>query len=135
MKKFSFGMPWSSSPPLPLSSFFSSCSPLLISQEVCCSITFSLLPLFQYAGIVIHEVWHTCQLTLYWICCFIGELDMSDKNPEIYEIDYRGPETHSYIPPPNRSGGLPFIHGENPRGHRKSKGLKGGKIGENVRSL
>ncbi|RVW39827.1 hypothetical protein CK203_074605 [Vitis vinifera] len=61
-----------------------------------------------------------------------GELDMSDKNPEIYEIDYRGPETHSYIPPPNRSGGLPFIHGENPRGHRKSKGLKGGKIGENA---
>ncbi|CBI32703.3 unnamed protein product, partial [Vitis vinifera] len=61
-----------------------------------------------------------------------GELDMSDKNPEIYEIDYRGPETHSYIPPPNRSGGLPFIHGENPRGHRKSKGLKGGKIGENT---
>lgn len=23
---------------------------------------------------------------------------------EIYEIDYRGPETHSYRPPPNRSG-------------------------------
>ncbi|XP_010253574.1 PREDICTED: uncharacterized protein LOC104594796 [Nelumbo nucifera] len=29
---------------------------------------------------------------------------------EVYEIDYRGPETHSYNPPPKRSGGRPFIH-------------------------
>ncbi|XP_058738154.1 uncharacterized protein LOC131610271 [Vicia villosa] len=24
---------------------------------------------------------------------------------EIYEIDYRGPETHSFVPPPNHSHG------------------------------
>ncbi|XP_057428151.1 uncharacterized protein LOC130721376 [Lotus japonicus] len=26
---------------------------------------------------------------------------------EIYEIDYRGPETHSSVPPPHHSGGHP----------------------------
>ncbi|KAI5425950.1 hypothetical protein KIW84_031683, partial [Lathyrus oleraceus] len=26
-------------------------------------------------------------------------------NSEIYEIDYRGPETHSFVPPPNHSHG------------------------------
>ncbi|KDP29092.1 hypothetical protein JCGZ_16481 [Jatropha curcas] len=31
---------------------------------------------------------------------------------EIYEIDYRGPETHSSVmPPPGRSHGWPFING------------------------
>lgn len=26
---------------------------------------------------------------------------------EIYEIDYRGPETHSFVPPPDHSHGKP----------------------------
>ncbi|XP_043693349.1 uncharacterized protein LOC122643836 [Telopea speciosissima] len=38
---------------------------------------------------------------------------------EIYEIDYRGPETHSNVPPPDRSGlggrGRPFVHYHDPR--------------------
>ncbi|KAL3839639.1 hypothetical protein ACJIZ3_024230 [Penstemon smallii] len=29
---------------------------------------------------------------------------------EVYVIDYRGPETHTYIPPPNRAGDRPKIH-------------------------
>ncbi|XP_042504736.1 uncharacterized protein LOC122081617 isoform X2 [Macadamia integrifolia] len=37
---------------------------------------------------------------------------------EIYEIDYRGPETHSYVPPPDRTGlgghGRPFVHYHGP---------------------
>ncbi|KAG8647277.1 hypothetical protein MANES_09G078021v8 [Manihot esculenta] len=34
--------------------------------------------------------------------------------PDIFEIDYRGPETHSSaLPPPGgRSHGRPFIHGD-----------------------
>ncbi|XP_019054189.1 PREDICTED: uncharacterized protein LOC109115044 [Nelumbo nucifera] len=35
---------------------------------------------------------------------------MNNLDREVYEIDYRGPETHSYIPPPNQSRGRPFIH-------------------------
>ncbi|XP_051152584.1 uncharacterized protein LOC127266393 [Andrographis paniculata] len=38
---------------------------------------------------------------------------------EVYEIDYRGPETHTYIPPPNRAAGdRPRIH------HRRKSKLK-----------
>ncbi|KAJ1387686.1 hypothetical protein SESBI_39753 [Sesbania bispinosa] len=31
-------------------------------------------------------------------------------NSEVYEIDYRGPETHSSVPPPHHSGGKPHSH-------------------------
>nr|XP_048321597.1 uncharacterized protein LOC107404226 [Ziziphus jujuba var. spinosa] len=42
---------------------------------------------------------------------------------EIYEIDYRGPETHSSIPPPDHSHGKPLIlERERAVGHPKSKG-------------
>ncbi|XP_012464223.1 uncharacterized protein LOC105783364 [Gossypium raimondii] len=34
-------------------------------------------------------------------CFFAGSFDVSDR--EIYEIDYRGPKTHSSIPPPDNS--------------------------------
>ncbi|KAL7596453.1 uncharacterized protein LOC111893118 [Lactuca sativa] len=34
------------------------------------------------------------------------KLPIAKVNSEIYEIDYRGPETHSYMPPPNESGGV-----------------------------
>lgn len=47
-------------------------------------------------------------------------------DPEVYVIDYRGPETHTYMPPPNRSGGgggggRPHIHHRNFVLRRKSK--------------
>ncbi|PSS23721.1 Topoisomerase 1-associated factor like [Actinidia chinensis var. chinensis] len=44
----------------------------------------------------------------------------------IYDIDYRGPETHSYLPPPNRSGGKLYIHRERTTTHRKFKGFRDG---------
>ncbi|KAL9235891.1 hypothetical protein vseg_010622 [Gypsophila vaccaria] len=31
------------------------------------------------------------------------------RNEDIYEIDYKGPETHSHLPPPKLGKG-PFIH-------------------------
>ncbi|KAI3523000.1 hypothetical protein L2E82_05599 [Cichorium intybus] len=52
------------------------------------------------------------------------KLPTAKLNSEIYEIDYRGPETHSYKPPPNRSGGvntnggplrIPMPHGRSKR--------------------
>ncbi|KAI7998816.1 hypothetical protein LOK49_LG10G01788 [Camellia lanceoleosa] len=52
------------------------------------------------------------------------------KDSGIYDIDYRGPETHSYIPPPNRSGGKQYIHQESTVTHRKSKGLRAGNGGD-----
>ncbi|MFS7908708.1 hypothetical protein Hanom_Chr01g00086301 [Helianthus anomalus] len=39
----------------------------------------------------------------FFICvdiCLIHSLFVS----EVYDIDYRGPETHSHRPPPNRAG-------------------------------
>lgn len=48
----------------------------------------------------------------------------------VYEIDYRGPETHSYIPPPDRSA-----HRQRLRAmpHRRSKGHRAGNAaGANV---
>ncbi|KAK9290843.1 hypothetical protein L1049_009021 [Liquidambar formosana] len=54
----------------------------------------------------------------------------SDLNSEIYEIDYRGPETHSYIPPPHRSGGRPHL-----TAHPESKGLGAATNGENGKNI
>ncbi|XP_021911370.1 uncharacterized protein LOC110825221 [Carica papaya] len=43
---------------------------------------------------------------------------------EIYEIDYRGPETHSSIPPPDHSHGRrPFIHHKTARRSPKPNSL------------
>ncbi|XP_057999536.1 uncharacterized protein LOC131178577 isoform X2 [Hevea brasiliensis] len=53
--------------------------------------------------------------------------------PEIYEIDYRGPETHSSaLPPPGgRSHGRPFIPGDQAAmAARNSKGN-----GENAKKI
>ncbi|KAK9124318.1 hypothetical protein Sjap_013920 [Stephania japonica] len=42
-----------------------------------------------------------------------GRFHMVDSKTDVYEIDYRGPETHSFVPPPDRSGGGgPWIHHE-----------------------
>ncbi|PIA38613.1 hypothetical protein AQUCO_02700082v1 [Aquilegia coerulea] len=47
----------------------------------------------------------------------------------VYEIDYRGPETHSFVPPPDRSNGSPFVHHESVMAHHKLKDPRGRKIG------
>ncbi|KAF5182572.1 hypothetical protein FRX31_027847 [Thalictrum thalictroides] len=52
-----------------------------------------------------------------------------DPANEVYEIDYRGPETHSFIPPPDRSTGSPFVHHESVMAHHKLKDPRGRKIG------
>ncbi|XP_021751625.1 uncharacterized protein LOC110717277 [Chenopodium quinoa] len=40
-----------------------------------------------------------------------GVAEMSKvKEEDVYEIDYRGPETHSHIPPPERFKRNPYIH-------------------------
>ncbi|XP_027174733.1 uncharacterized protein LOC113774387 isoform X2 [Coffea eugenioides] len=49
---------------------------------------------------------------------------MQKKELDIYEIDYRGPETHSYLPPPNRSNGRHNIHHQNVNAHSKSKDFR-----------
>ncbi|GJU54602.1 hypothetical protein Tco_1228316 [Tanacetum coccineum] len=52
---------------------------------------------------------------------------------EIYEIDYRGPETHSQRPPPNRYGNAP--HHKNRKMHPRSKRLATRNVIKKVRSL
>lgn len=55
-----------------------------------------------------------------------GKMDLFKMDSEIYEIDYRGPETHTYIPPPKGSKGKHNFHHQNMmlKHHRKFKGLK-----------
>ncbi|KAK6126032.1 hypothetical protein DH2020_040146 [Rehmannia glutinosa] len=50
-----------------------------------------------------------------------GTLHVKIMGSEIYDIDYRGPETHTYIPPPNRAGDRPRIHHQTSMARRKSK--------------
>ncbi|XVF07946.1 hypothetical protein REPUB_Repub06bG0183000 [Reevesia pubescens] len=64
-----------------------------------------------------------------------GSLVVSAEK-EVYEIDYRGPETHSSIPPPNHSHGhRHWIHRANdvlPPHKLSSKGLRtGAGVGNN----
>ncbi|KAL1541286.1 hypothetical protein AAHA92_25528 [Salvia divinorum] len=33
-----------------------------------------------------------------------GRMHAKNMGSEVYDIDYRGPETHTYNPPPNRAG-------------------------------
>ncbi|PNX84500.1 hypothetical protein L195_g040561 [Trifolium pratense] len=43
---------------------------------------------------------------------------------EIYEIDYKGPETHSFVPPPDHSHGNPHSpHHKTPAAATKVMGL------------
>ena len=59
---------------------------------------------------------------------------MQKKELDIYEIDYRGPETHSYLPPPNRSNGRLNIHHQNVNAHGKSKDFRAVRSGGKVRA-
>ncbi|KAL4591978.1 hypothetical protein LXL04_004955 [Taraxacum kok-saghyz] len=54
-----------------------------------------------------------------------SKLPTRKLNTEVYEIDYRGPETHSYMPPPDRSGGVNSNGGplQNPKPNARSKRL------------
>lgn len=51
---------------------------------------------------------------------------------EVYEIDYRGPQTHSSIPPPVNWRGKPLSHRKTAVEPSKSKGLGVGHIGGTV---
>ncbi|KAK2977580.1 hypothetical protein RJ640_007216 [Escallonia rubra] len=57
-------------------------------------------------------------------------LRTSDLDSGIYDIDYRGPETHSYLPPPNLYGRKHGFHQERSMKHRRSKGLRAGHAGK-----
>ncbi|KAL5740744.1 hypothetical protein ACOSQ2_029924 [Xanthoceras sorbifolium] len=54
---------------------------------------------------------------------------------EVYEIDYRGPETHSSIPPPDHSRGKPMIHREGAMEPPKCKGLRGCNVAANGKKI
>ncbi|XP_062168270.1 uncharacterized protein LOC133874383 [Alnus glutinosa] len=60
----------------------------------------------------------------------------SEVDLEVYQIDYRGPETHSSTPPPDHSHGKPLIHRKSSLAPRKSKGSRGtGNIGEKAKKI
>ncbi|PSR98184.1 Transmembrane protein 184 [Actinidia chinensis var. chinensis] len=59
-------------------------------------------------------------------CFSKGGFEVADMDLEIYEIDYRGPETHSYRPPPHRSTHKLSVHQDGTMTHRKFKGLRAG---------
>ncbi|KAK2657996.1 hypothetical protein Ddye_011048 [Dipteronia dyeriana] len=50
---------------------------------------------------------------------------------EVYEIDYKGPETHASIPPPDHSRGKPMIRHEATVDPPKCKGLRGCNVSPN----
>ncbi|CAA0829751.1 Unknown protein [Striga hermonthica] len=50
-----------------------------------------------------------------------GTLHVKNMGSEVYDIDYRGPETHTYLPPPDRTGQRPRIHHRASKAQRKSK--------------
>ncbi|XAR69050.1 hypothetical protein NMG60_11000503 [Bertholletia excelsa] len=56
-------------------------------------------------------------------CFSQGGLEVSKVDSEVYEIDYKGPETHSHNPPPSQSHHKLSAHQEGTVVHRKSKGL------------
>ncbi|KAM1576023.1 hypothetical protein ACFX10_032393 [Malus domestica] len=70
--------------------------------------------------------------------CFskVGGSDLMDT--DVYEIDYRGPETHSSVPPPHHYHGKkpkPLIHKENAMATPKPESIKGAKMGRKVKKI
>ncbi|EOA22389.1 hypothetical protein CARUB_v10003024mg, partial [Capsella rubella] len=58
--------------------------------------------------------------------CFAKEQTLTDS--EVYEIDYRGPETHNSRPPPETIHGKPpYIHHKNPAAAGSAGAHVGGK--------
>ncbi|CAK9164805.1 unnamed protein product [Ilex paraguariensis] len=68
-------------------------------------------------------------------CLSRGRLDVPNMDSGIYDIDYRGPETHSFIPPPYESGGQHNNHRKSVVAHRKSKGLRGENAGGKMKNI
>ncbi|KAM7526235.1 hypothetical protein LguiA_016137 [Lonicera macranthoides] len=70
-------------------------------------------------------------LLLLAVPCFSrGGMYVQTVDSGIYDIDYRGPETHSYLPPPDLSGAKPInIHQERVMAHTRSKGFRAGNTG------
>ncbi|PON69250.1 hypothetical protein PanWU01x14_089730 [Parasponia andersonii] len=76
------------------------------------------------------------------ICLFLfaapyftrGESDLV-VDTEIYEIDYRGPETHSSIPPPDHSHRKPQTHRESSWGHPNYPKSKGSNLGRKANKI
>ncbi|KAL5546197.1 hypothetical protein UlMin_005884 [Ulmus minor] len=66
---------------------------------------------------------------IFFLFLFASPFLSKGESEEIYEIDYRGPETHSSIPPPDHTHGKPWIHRESSLGHpnlgRKVKKIHG----------
>ncbi|KAH0995709.1 hypothetical protein GBA52_019573 [Prunus armeniaca] len=54
---------------------------------------------------------------------------------EVYEIDYRGPETHSSIPPPDHSHGKPLIHKESAMASPKPKSSRASSMGRKAKQM
>ncbi|XP_062117182.1 uncharacterized protein LOC133831038 isoform X2 [Humulus lupulus] len=54
---------------------------------------------------------------------------------EIYEIDYRGPETHSSIPPPDHSNGKPRVHRQSSWGHPNNPKSKTTYLGRKANNI
>jgi hypothetical protein len=68
-----------------------------------------------------------------WLMGTFVMIGGSEVDLEVYQIDYRGPETHSSTPPPDHAHGKPLIHRKSSLAPRKSKGSRGtGTIGEKV---
>lgn len=75
--------------------------------------------------------WNAMELNFSFICTLLlllllfrpgfstGRMHGKNMGSEVYEIDYRGPETHTYIPPPNRAG--PRVPHQTATARRKSK--------------
>ncbi|XP_016471307.1 uncharacterized protein LOC107793459 isoform X1 [Nicotiana tabacum] len=61
-----------------------------------------------------------------------GKMELSNVESGIYDIDYRGPETHTNIPPP-RGGRHNSHHQTGILFHHKSKGLRTTRPGKTVR--
>jgi len=60
------------------------------------------------------------------VLCYLILGGSEALDAEIYEIDYRGPETHSFVPPPDHSHGKPHsAHDKSSATATKATGLTG----------
>ncbi|KAJ6864904.1 hypothetical protein NC651_035463 [Populus alba x Populus x berolinensis] len=63
-----------------------------------------------------------------------GGSEVADS--EVYDIDYRGPETHSSVmPPPGHFHGRPWIHQDTVKTSHKPRGFRGGNNGEQAKNI
>ncbi|KAL9399146.1 hypothetical protein Peur_008107 [Populus x canadensis] len=73
----------------------------------------------------------TILLCLLLVTPYISRGGSDAAESEVYEIDYRGPETHSSVMPlPSHSHGRPWIHQDTVKKSHKPQGFRGGNNGE-----